>query len=316
MDVLTNVLNELHLQSTLYCRSELRDPWALYFASTKVATFHVIDRGACWLLLDDQAEPVALSSGDLIVLPHGAGHRIGTTPATPLLATIQLDQDVPVECEVQRFSEAPQTVLLCGLFDFAHENGHPLLALLPPLLHIKGEQGRAAAWLDTTLRFLAVEAGSSTPGAATLVRRLADILFIQAIRTWVMQEHSEARGWLGALRDPQIGAALSAIHHELANPWTVEALATRVAMSRSAFAARFSALVGEGPLQYLTRWRMRAAARLLSAGRLGVGEVAQHVGYVSEIAFSKAFKRTLGVSPGAYRRASRTTGTFHATIEY
>lgn len=306
MDVLTDVLNTLRLQSTLYCRSELREPWGLYFGPTRVATFHVIDRGTCWLQLDGQAEPIALAGGDLIVLPRGTGHLLSSAPGLTPATTIQLDEDIPAECEVRRYSDGPpHTILLCGLFDFAHDNGHPLLTLLPPLVHIRGERGQAASWLDATLRFLASEAGSTQPGATAMVCRLTDLLFIQAMRAWVVQTASDAHGWLGALHDPQIGVALGAMHGKPGFAWTVEQLSSEVAMSRSGFAARFRAVVGESPLQYLTRWRMRLAAQLLASERLSIAAIAQQVGYESEIAFSKAFKRTMGQTPGAYRKQVR-----------
>ena len=306
MDVLTDVLNSLRLHGTLYCRSILRAPWCLAFGATRAATFHVIEGGSCWLTIEGQPTPIPLAGGDVIVLPRGAAHQISSDPALPPVVTIQLDNEVPDACEVRQVDGAgPQTVLLCGLFDYAQDNGHPLLGLLSPLLHISGEQGQLVPWLDATLKFLASEAGSQQPGAVTLTRRLADILFIQIVRAWVVQAGKAARGWLGALHDPQIGAALGAIHRNPAHPWTVEALAMEVAMSRSGFAARFTALVGETPLQYVTNWRMRAAAGMLQHGALGTAEIAHRVGYGSEIAFSKAFKRTLGVAPGAYRRSQR-----------
>jgi len=314
LDVLTDVLNSMRLNSTLYCRSELSAPWGLAFGKTRAATFHVVDRGGGWLRLDGAEAPIALGGGDLIVLPRGCGHYIGSAPDAPVLAAIQLDEQIPIECEVRRYSiDESHTTLLCGLFDFAHDNGHPLLTLLPELLHIRGEDGRAVPWLEATLRFLASEAGSNRPGAETIVRRLADVLFIQSVRAWVEQASVGSRGWLGALRDPQIAAALSAMHRAPAEPWTVEWLASEVAMSRSGFAARFTALVGEAPLQYLTRWRMRTAAQLLQSGTLSMADIAGHVGYESEIAFSKAFKRTIGTSPGAYRRGMRATVAREAT---
>jgi AraC-like DNA-binding protein len=303
MDVLTDVLNSLRLRGTLYCRSELRAPWGLYFGRTRVATFHVVDHGNCWLRLDGQSESTPLAGGDLIVLPQGCGHLISDQPDSPVEATIQLDHNVPPECQVRTFDgEGSHTTLLCGLFDFEHANGHPLLALLPPLVHIKGVQGRAVPWLEMTLKFLASEAGSQRPGAETIVRRLTDVLFVQAIRAWVEQAADESQSWVGALQDRYVGAALQLIHSNPAYPWTVARLAAEVAMSRSTFASRFKALVGESPLHYLTRWRMQLAAQLLHADTCGIVDVAQRVGYESEVAFSKAFKRTMGVSPGVFRR--------------
>jgi transcriptional regulator GlxA family with amidase domain len=188
------------------------------------------------------------------------------------------------------------------LDDGAH---HPLLPVLPKVIALRARDGHAAAWLAPTLSFLAAEAGTELPGARTVVSRLADILFIQVVRAHLGSAPEQVSGWLGALRDPQIGSALGCMHEDPAHPWTVEALAQRVAMSRSTFAARFAEIVGEPPLHYLTRWRMQKARSLLREGRVPLSEVAARVGYDSEAAFSKAFKRAVGEAPGAYRRASR-----------
>jgi len=157
-------------------------------------------------------------------------------------------------------------------------------------------------WLQSTLHFMAAEARSLRPGGETIVTRLADNLVIQAIRTWIERDPVAQTGWLGALRDEQIGRALTLIHHEPSRDWTVASLATEIAMSRSAFAARFAALVGEPPMRHIARWRMHVALDWLTEGRATLGEVALRLGYGSEAAFSRAFKRCLGVSPGAARR--------------
>ncbi|MBC8161066.1 MAG: AraC family transcriptional regulator [Roseiflexaceae bacterium] len=308
MDVLTEILDSLQLRSTVYCRAELHAPWSLQFAPTRAATFHVIDCGSCWLQIEGQEGATQLTGGDLIVLSHGAGHILSATPGAAPFTTIYLDRDIPATCEVRRSEGGGAfTTLLCGLFDFAHDNGHPLFTLLPPLIHIKGEQGRAIASLEATLTFLASEAGSGRAGTNTIVRRLADVLFIQVVRSWIESLTDQTGGWLGALRDPQIGYSLGMIHRFPDREWTVALLASEATMSRSAFAARFTTMVGEPPLQYLTRWRMRLAARLLGRNDLGLHEIAQRVGYESDVALSKAFKRETGVAPGAYRRQLATT---------
>ena len=166
-------------------------------------------------------------------------------------------------------------------------------------------------WIASTLRFMAAEAREPRLGGETVITRLADILVIQAIRSWIEQDPAAQTGWLGALRDPQIGRAISLIHRDPARTWTVASLADEVAMSRSAFAARFAELVGEPPMHYVTRWRMHAAVTWLREGDATLGELALRLGYQSEAAFSRAFKRFIGVSPGAVRRSSAmTTGGF------
>lgn len=159
-------------------------------------------------------------------------------------------------------------------------------------------------WLEANLQFVASEMASGLPGAQTVVSRLADILFVQAIRAYLAESGARSKGWLRGLLDPQIGHALALMHQRPEAPWTVQSLAADVGMSRSAFAARFTDLVEESPLVYLTRWRMSRASTLLR-GTSGIAEVATKVGYDAESAFSKAFKRWMGKAPGAYRRARR-----------
>jgi AraC-like DNA-binding protein len=187
----------------------------------------------------------------------------------------------------------------CGSFEFQSPAESPLLSLLPPLIHIRGE---AEEWLASALQLLVYEARHARPGAKAMISRLTDVIFVQAVRIWMANQPADEAGWLGALRDPRIGAALGLIHRAPERAWSVSALAREVAMSRSPFAARFTALVGEPPLAYLTRWRMHLAMSLLRSDTLSVSEVARRVGYESAAAFSKAFKRRFGLAPGASRR--------------
>jgi AraC-like DNA-binding protein len=166
---------------------------------------------------------------------------------------------------------------------------------------VRGEEGDAVPWLDTTLRYLAEEAASGQPGAAAVTAKLADILFIQAVRAHLSLHSADTAGWLRGMTDAQIGQALALIHTEPMTRWTVALLAERVGISRSSFAAHFQTLVGQGPIEYLTNWRMHQAAGLLLTGTCSLVDVAESVGYQSEVSFSKAFKRWAGRSPTAYR---------------
>jgi AraC-like DNA-binding protein len=183
------------------------------------------------------------------------------------------------------------------------------------VVQFKGDAGTAVRWLEANLQFVASEIASGEPGFETIVSRLADILVVQAVRAHLARDSAGCKGWLRALIDPQIDRALSLIHEKPEDDWTVESLASKVGMSRSAFAARFAQLVEEPPLTYLTRWRMQKASRLLETSHAGVAEVAKRVGYDAEAAFSKAFKRWIGVAPGAYRRTaeSRSYPKLHAS---
>lgn len=304
MDVLTSVLDTLRFRSSLYCRVEIGAPWGLAFTPTPVATFHVVEQGQCWLRLDDDETVTALGSGDLVLLAHGTGHQISDRPETPPQVQIHLGQDDPPEPELRCYvGGQATTTLLCGVFALDQPASYPLLALLPRLIHLRGAHETQTPGLEQTLRFLASEVSGDRLGRASLTRRLTDMLFIQMIRAWTEQYPVQARGWLAALQDPQIGVALGLMHAAPGQAWTVKSLAATVHMSRAAFAARFARLVGEPPLRYLRRWRMQKAIELLRQREQQIAAVAAAVGYGSEVSFSQVFKREIGLAPHHYRRA-------------
>lgn len=305
MDVLTDVLETLRARAACYARVAAAGPFGFALAPSEDARFYVALEGRASVSVD--GEVIELGAGELVLLPHGTAHSVHDRPETEARPLAELlsgcDRRAPAALELGSGGE--RAVLVCGrivLDDGAH---HPLLPVLPKVIALRARDGHTADWLGPTLSFLAAEAGTELPGARTVVSRLADILFIQVVRAHLTSAPDQVSGWLGALRDPQIGTALGCMHDDPAHPWTVETLAHKVAMSRSTFAARFADIVGEPPLHYLTRWRMQKARSLLREGRVPMSEVAARVGYDSEAAFSKAFKREVGEAPGAYRRASR-----------
>ena len=310
MDVLTDVLEAARMKSGLYGRLELTAPWGLSF-DRAAPHFYVVTRGTCWLEADGGGDPIQLGGGDLVFLPKGNPHAIKDTPATPAVSVEQVFGSG--SCDRARENAQPAgivryggggaaTTLVAGYFSTENGAQNLLFDSLPPVLHVKGDAWTTVRWLEVNLQFVASEMASGEPGFETIVSRLADILVVQAVRAHVAQTGGGCKGWLRALVDPQIGRALSLIHEKPEDDWTVESLASKVGMSRSAFAARFAQLVEEPPLTYLTRWRMQKASRLLETSPAGVAEVAKRVGYDAEAAFSKAFKRWIGVAPGAYRR--------------
>jgi AraC-like DNA-binding protein len=313
IDVLAEVLGTFRLKSRLFCRSELSAPWAMTMKPAGFAHFHVIERGGAWIRLEGRRQAVALSGGDLVVVPHGRGHTLSHAPvarAVPLERL--LGKRVPEEnsaCHVVRHGGGgAETRMICGAFEFgdagsSRSRSNPILESLPPLIHVRAEDGASGEWLDAILKLLASESSQPRPGTAAIITRLTDILFVKAIRVWLESEPPGAGGWLGALSDPQIGRAIARIHASPGEAWNVSSLASEAAMSRSPFAARFTALVGEPPLTYLTRWRMQTASNGLRAGAVRLSDLAQRVGYESEAAFSKAFKRHFGLSPRAFRTA-------------
>jgi AraC-like DNA-binding protein len=307
MDVLTEVLESIHVRSLISGRLECTAPWGLAMRGGRPA-FYVVTRGSCELKLEGASRPVALAGGDFVLLPKAQPHTIrdsARTPARPALEALKNSQNHR-GCQpggVFRLGGGGAlTTLVGGCFQMEAGHGNPLLTSLPPMIHVRGDRGTAGQWLESTLQFIASEMASGQPGAETVVSRLADILFVQAVRAYVAEQGEHASGWLRALVDGQIGQALSLIHQHPEQAWTVEGLAARVGMSRSAFAARFAELVKEPPLTYLTRWRMTKASRLLQTGSETMSEIAGQVGYDAEAAFSKAFKRWIGTAPGTYRR--------------
>jgi AraC-like DNA-binding protein len=308
MDVLTDALEAIHVKGMASGRLELTAPWGLV-GEPKQPGFIVVTRGMCWLELQDTA-PVQLGAGDFVLLSQGVSYSVRDQLSTPVTPILEIMKGCPKRRDCQPggvFSYGgggAQTTLVGGKFQFDDADKNPLLRSLPPMIHIRGDQGTPMPWLDNSLQLIAAEMASGQPGAETIVSRLADILFVQAIRAHIAQSGSTAKGWLRALSDPQIGQALRLIHESPREPWTVESLAARAGMSRSAFAARFSELVEEPPLTYLTRWRMHHATRLLRTSSVTISEVADRVGYDAEAAFSKAFKRWMGTAPGAYRRGT------------
>jgi AraC-like DNA-binding protein len=247
-----------------------------------------------------------LRPGEFALLPRGEGHAI--VHAAGAATTNWFD--LPVEHVTSRYEllhhggGGDATTLICGAVRVDHPAARDLVELLPSLIHLGAWSAPNAEWIHSTLRLMAAEASAPRPGGETVVTRLADILVIQAIRAWLIEHPEARRGWLGALEDERIGPALRLIHREPTRDWTVASLAASVSMSRSAFSARFTELVGESAMQYVTRWRMHLASTWLRDGDLTAAECGAKLGYASEAAFSRAFKRVLGVAPGAWRRGT------------
>jgi AraC-like DNA-binding protein len=294
------------MSGTFYCRSELTAPWGLSLPPRKdCLSFHVVTSGSCRLGIEG-SEDRLLESGDLALVPRGEGHRLSSAPGTPAPRVDVL----PHEYVSDRYAilrhgggGAPAS-LVCGAVRFDHPVAHDLVRLLPPVIHVKTRDSSHAELLQSTLRLMAAEARELRPGGETVITRLADILVIQALRAWIEQDPAAQTGWLGALRDRHVGRAIALVHRDPARPWTVASLASEVAMSRSAFAARFTQLVGEPPMRYLSRWRMHLALTLLRTEHLSIGEAASRLGYRSEAAFSRAFKRCVGFAASQARRDS------------
>jgi AraC-like DNA-binding protein len=266
--------------------------------------FHVVTSGRVSVDLGD-GELTHLQNGDVALVTQGAGHRLCSDAAAPAPGILDLPRDeISDRYEVLHHGGGGAlTRMMCGAVRFDHPAARNLVALLPEIIYLDAAGTPDLIWMQSTLSLMAAETKQMRPGGEAVITRLADVLIIQAIRWWMESDPSAQSGWLGALRDDQIGRALALIHGDPARAWTVATLADELAMSRSAFAARFTELVGEPVMAYVTRWRMRVAVNALRDEGATVAELANRLGYRSEAAFARAFKRVTGVAPGAIKRA-------------
>jgi AraC-like DNA-binding protein len=303
-DPLAEALHLLRMNGAFYCNSEFTSPWGLTLpAMPGYLWFHVVTAGEALVDVPD-ADPVELGRGDLALVTRGAGHALRGEPAARAPGIFELEREVLSDrYEILRHGGggAPST-LICGAVRFEHPAARNLVEILPEVIRIDGSDSPPADWMQGTLSLMSSETRQLRPGGEAVITRLADILVIQAIRAWIDTDPGARSGWLGALRDPQVGRALALIHSHPDRPWTVASLADEVAMSRSAFAARFGEMVGKPVMQYATDWRMQVARAALQEGNTTVAELANRLGYRSEAAFARAFKRVLGVAPGSVRK--------------
>lgn len=323
--LLNDLLGSIRVRSSHFFRMALSAPWGisvdldaaraalLHFgrvereqvANVQGSAFHIVAAGSCWLQMVGAPSRIRLEAGDFVVIPRADLHVISDEPtshAVGLLDLLKANRPGP-NGELNAGGAGSVSTLVCGGMAFDNVNINPLFAALPPLIQVKGSEDGGAPWLRLTVQHVIDELDANRPGVDAVVGRLADILFIGAVRSYVEESLARAEsGWLAAVRDKQVGRAIALLHAEPSRPWTVEMLADRVALSRSAFASRFTQLVGEPPLRYLTRVRMDAAARRLRATSDKLVRVSTAAGYDSVAAFTRAFERHLGLTPGEYRR--------------
>jgi AraC-like DNA-binding protein len=303
-DPVGEALHLLRMNGAFYCRLEMTAPWGMTMpAMPNHLWFHVVTAGTCWLGTGG-GPPRAMGPGELVLVPHGQGHALLSEPGVPTPNVLDLPRETVSErYELLRYGGggAP-TQAICGAIRFDQPSARHLIEVLPETLHIEATGSSPDSWMPSLLRLMAGEARELRPGGEEVITRLSDILVIQAIRTWLEADPAARTGWLGALHDPQLGRALALIHRQPERAWTVAELANELAMSRSAFSARFTKVVGEPVMQYVTRWRMQVALRSFEEGQTTTAELARKLGYRSEAAFARAFKRVLGVSPGAAKK--------------
>jgi AraC-like DNA-binding protein len=314
MDVLSDVIAVMRTGQPRSARVQRDAPWGQRYSPVPGAGFQVILQGSCWLI-PAGSEPIALSTGDVIFLPHGGIHGLADSPSTSLGdhvcdpgdgARFEQRHADPPAGRTRQHGTSATTVMLCGAYQLDPARAHPLLIGLPEIVHLPARPGNRPE-LRTAVDLLGSELGQRRPGADAVIPALLDTLLLYILRAWLEEQPARgpATGWAAALRDPAIAAALDSMHRDPAAPWTVERLGIQAGLSRAAFARRFTALAGQPPLTYLTWWRMTIAARMLRDSDAPLSTVAKQVGYGSEFAFAAAFKRHLGTAPGKYRRQTR-----------
>jgi len=294
-DVLAEALHYLRMDGMFYCRSELTGPWGIELpAMPEHLWFHVMVSGSC-VLVNASGQRMTVRAGDVVILPHGAGHRAFDVEDAPTPSVFDLPHDYVSEtyAVLRHGGDGAVTNIICGVVQLAHPAAQALVAGLPAIIRADG---------SSLLDLIEHETMTARPGGETVITRLCDVLVIQAIRGWIDSDPAAQTGWLGALRDPAIGAAIGLIHDDPSVDWTIAGLAQRVGMSRSGFSARFSALVAIPPMAYITQWRMSVAEDMLRNESTSVFAIATALGYQSEAAFSRAFKRETGRPPSHVRR--------------
>lgn len=315
MDTLSEVLGAIQLDGAVFLDAEFTAPWCveaqyglpkdtqLLRGADHIALFHFLLEGSCKASLCNGGESLLLETGDFVLFPHDHKHIMGSDLSLPAVDTDILPRtDHGASARMTHGGGGEATRFVCGYLACDRRISRALFASLPEMMRISMGHDPAMAWLTELLRVGVNESQVQRPGARSLLTKLSELIFVEAMRRYAAGLPEEERGWLAGLRDPQVGKALALMHAEPARGWTVDELAREAALSRSALGQRFNDLIGEPPMQYLTHWRLALAARALRSGSEAVGRIAERYGYESETAFNRAFKREFGVPPASWRR--------------
>lgn len=319
MDLLSQVLRLVNLEGAVFVNGEFSSPWTvrepescvlapyLSPAAGHMMIYHLLTDGRAWAQADG-GQRVELSAGDIVLFPHGHAHLLGNGPsAPPLDVRPNIERILSLGLDVSHYGGGGEiTRFICGYMACDAELHRMLLGSLPPLVKINLRDHPSGVWIEKSLRYSVDHLSASGPGASAVIAKLSEVLFLETMRLYVSLMPESETGWLAGARDPIVGRALTFLHQDPAHRWTLNSLATKTGVSRAVLAARFKQFLGEPAIAYLTRWRLRLGARLLTSSTETVSAIALRVGYDSEAAFNRAFKRALGAPPAQYRKSSRS----------
>jgi AraC-like DNA-binding protein len=316
-DALSDVLRAVRLTGAVFFTVDVSPPWStpvppartlapiIMPSAQHLISYHLVTSGSWWAI-PDGGTPLRLETGDVIVFPGGAAHVMCSDPKVPPGAGFDVRQIPPPQQWPYRIvgdtQGAEKLGIVCGFLGCDVRPFNPLLAALPPTMVVSDRNGANDGWLGQFVRLAIAEVGDKRAGGDSVLGRLSELMFVEAVRRHIDSLPAEQTGWLAGLRDRSVGRALTLLHGKPAHAWTLEELARDVGVSRSSLADRFLHFVGQPPMQYLAQWRMQVAAGLLATGGASLAEVAADVGYASEAAFSRAFKKVVGEPPAAWRR--------------
>ena len=320
MDALSDVLRVAHLTGGVFLHAEFFAPWCMAARvpaehcapalgpASHLIIYHYIVEGDLRIQVEgEDGEGLVISAGEVVVLPRNDRHLMGSDLRLPPVAgsdIVHAPKDGGL-FSIHHGGSGRRTRMVCGFLGCASAEGNPVLSTLPPLLKLNIDKGGAAEWIRSTFQYAAEEVASGRPGSGTVLAKLSELLFVEAVRSYAEALPEGQTGWLAGLRDPHVGRALALMHRDITRRWTVDDLGREVGLSRSALADRFIRLIGVPPMHYLASWRMQVATQKLRNTNASLAQVAEVVGYDSEAAFSRAFKRAIGAAPATWRRSNR-----------
>ena len=319
MDALSDVLRVAHLTGGVFLRAEFFAPWCIASRLTPehcspvlgpashMMIFHYVAEGEVHIQIEGEQDEDLIETGEVVLLPRNNMHLIGSDlslPAVPGKEVIRPPRDGGL-FSIHHGGTGTCTRMVCGFLGCASTEGNPVISSLPPLLRVKLQQGGAAEWIRSTFQYAAEEVSAARPGSETVLAKVSELLFVEAVRRYAEELPDGRTGWFSGLRDPHVARALALLHRDITRRWTVDELGREVGMSRSALADRFIRLIGVPPMHYLAGWRMQVATGKLRDTSDSLAQVAETVGYDSEAAFSRAFKKAFGTAPATWRRSNR-----------